>query len=101
MEFLFNALQLALGHLGALNGSLQLILLYTQLPGQLIKLLLVVGGHLGGGAQVFVVLFNGDLVVHALGLEDLDLLKNLEREMCGLVIVDSQVLITKRIIYLK
>merc|ERR1719193_1453168 len=57
-----------------MTGTLQLILLYAQLSAQLVKLLLVVRRHLGGGAQVFVVLLNGHLIVHALGLEYLDLL---------------------------
>ena len=78
LELLLNVLQLGLGHLGALNGTLQLILLDAQLSGQLIQLLLVVGGHLGGGAQIFVILLNGDLVVHALGLEHLHLLQDLQ-----------------------
>merc|ERR1719445_2513335 len=47
-ELLLNALELALGELGPLNGSLQLLLLDAELPGQLIQLLLIVRGHLGG-----------------------------------------------------
>merc|ERR1711899_496196 len=77
LQFILDVLELVLGQLGALDGALQLILLHAQLPAQLVQLLLVVGGHLGGGAQVFVVLLDGDLVVHALGLVDLDFLHDL------------------------
>jgi len=77
LELLLNALELALGELGPLNGSLQLLLLDAELPGQLIQLLLIVRGHLGGLPQVLVQLLKGDLVVHALALNNLDLLEDL------------------------
>ena len=77
LELLLDALQLVLGQLGPLDSPLQLLLLHAQLPAQLVQLLLVVRGHLGGSPQIFVQLLNGDLVVHALGLENLDLLEDL------------------------
>merc|ERR550519_3320347 len=70
LELLLDVLQLALCKLSPLNGSLKLLLLDSQLPGELVKLLLVVAGHLGGLSQVFVELLNGDLIVHALALLD-------------------------------
>ena len=76
LELLLDALELVLGQLGAFQGSSELVLLDSELSGQLIELLLIVAGHLGGLSQVFVVLFNGDLVVHALALEDLGLLED-------------------------
>ena len=48
----------------------------AKLSGEFVELLLVVGGHFGGLTQVFVVLLDGDLVVHALGLVDLHLLQH-------------------------
>merc|ERR1712020_855829 len=77
LELLLNALELALGELGPLNGSLEFLLLDAELPGQLIELLLIVRGHLGGLPQVLVQLLKGDLVVHALALNNLDLLEDL------------------------
>merc|ERR1719230_1006729 len=66
------ALQVLLDQLGPLHSPLELSLLHTQLPGELVKLLLVVGGHLDGGPQVLVQLLNGDLVVEASVLNNLD-----------------------------
>merc|ERR1711902_241190 len=54
LELLLNALELALGELSPLNGSLEFLLLDAPMPGQLIELLLVVRGHLGGLPQVLV-----------------------------------------------
>merc|ERR1740129_484830 len=76
LELLLNALKLILGKLSALKRSPELILLDSELPSELVKLLLVVRGHLGGLPQVFVVLLNGHLVVHALALEHLGLLED-------------------------
>merc|ERR1711970_1609512 len=72
LQFLLDVLQVLLGQLGPLNSPLELSLLHTQLPGELVKLLLVVGGHLDGGPQVLVQLLNGDLVVEASVLNNLD-----------------------------
>merc|ERR1712012_1100667 len=54
LQFLLDVLQVLLGQLSPLHSPLELSLLHTQLPGELVKLLLVVGGHLDGGPQVFV-----------------------------------------------
>merc|ERR1711944_382362 len=61
--------------LSTLSCPLALILLDTQLPGQLIKLLLVVAGH-GGLPEGLVKLLNLDLIPHGLGFKVLDLLQN-------------------------
>ena len=76
LEFFLDALELVLGELSPLDGPLELILLHTELPAQLVQLLLVVRSHLGRLPQVLVVLFDGHLVVHALRLEDLHLFEN-------------------------
>merc|ERR1719297_758349 len=77
LELLLDVLQFALSQLGPLDGSLKFLLLDSELPGQLVELLLVVGGHLGSLPQVFVQLLDGDLVVHALALNNLDFLQDL------------------------
>ena len=86
LELLLDALELVLGQLGPLDGPLQLLLLHAQLPAQLVQLLLVVRGHLGRLAQVVVQLLQRHLVVHALGLDDLDLLE----DVVGLLGGDGQ-----------
>merc|ERR1719351_699007 len=75
-KLLFNILQLALSQLCTLSCPLALILLDTQLPGQLIKLLLVVAGHLGGLPEIFVSLLKLNLTVHGLVLKVFDPLQN-------------------------
>ena len=76
LELLFDALELVLSKLGALQRPPQLILLDSELSSELVKLLLVVGGHLGGLPEVLVVLLDGHLVVHALALKHLGLLED-------------------------
>merc|ERR1712080_757088 len=46
-------------------------------PGQFVQLLFIVGGHLDGGSQVLVQLLNGDLVVEAGSLNNLDRLEDI------------------------
>merc|ERR1719288_523871 len=72
LQLLLDILQVLLGQLGPLNSPLELSLLHTELPGELVKLLLVVGGHLDGGPQVLVQLLDGDLVVEASVLNNLN-----------------------------
>merc|ERR1719288_657903 len=72
LQLLLDILQVLLGQLGPLNSPLELSLLHTELPGELVKLLLVVGGHLDGGSQVLVQLLDGDLVVEASVLNNLN-----------------------------
>ena len=86
LELVLDAFEVLLRQLCALVCSLELVLLDTQLPRQFVELLLVVRGHLGCLPQVFVVLLDGDLVVHALRLEHLDLLE----DVVGLLGGDSQ-----------
>merc|ERR1719378_1416220 len=74
---LLNALKVLLSELCSLKTSLKLRLLDSQLPAQLIKLLLIVNSHLDGGSEVLVKLFNGDLVVEAGVLNNLDGLEDL------------------------
>merc|ERR1719230_1670371 len=72
LQLLLDILQVLLGQLGPLNSPLELSLLHTELPGELVKLLLVVGRHLDGGSQVLVQLLDGDLVVEASVLNNLN-----------------------------
>merc|ERR1712212_1108469 len=83
LKLLLDVLQVLLGQLSPLDGPLQLSLLDTQLPAQLVQLLLVVRGHLDGGPQVFVQLLNGDLVVEASVLNDLDGLHHIVGSLGG------------------
>merc|ERR1719225_1598043 len=75
-QFLFNIPQFALSQLSALISPLKLILLYTQFPGQLIKFLFIITGHLGGFPEVLVCLLNLNLIPHGLVLKELDLLED-------------------------
>merc|ERR1712060_643898 len=76
LKLLLDSLQLALRQFSSLDRSLQLLLLNSQLPAQLVQLLLVVRRHLGRLSQVLVQLLKGDLVVHALTLHNLYFLQN-------------------------
>merc|ERR1719500_1750152 len=77
LQLLLDALQLGLSQFSPLYGPLELGLLDSELPAQLVQLLLVVGGHLDGGPQVLVQLLNGDLVVEAGVLNNLDGLQDI------------------------
>merc|ERR1711914_4249 len=77
LKLLLNALEVLLSKFSSLKTSLQLRLLDSQFSAQLIKLLLIVNSHLDGGSKVLVKLFNGDLVVEAGVLNNLDSLKDL------------------------
>merc|ERR1712029_1057183 len=59
-----------------LNSSLQFFLLNSKLSGQLIKLLLIVAGHLCCFSQVFVSLLNLNLIPHCLVLKVFDFLQD-------------------------
>ena len=59
------------------HSLLEFLLLDAKLPGQLVKSLFVVAGHLGGAPQTLVQLLQGDFIVHAFVLHDLDLLEDL------------------------
>merc|ERR1719347_1787146 len=76
LQFVLDILQLALSQLGALSGPLALVLLDTQLPGQLIQLLLVVTGHLGGFSEGLVSILKLNLIHHGLVLKVLDPLQD-------------------------
>merc|ERR1719347_94765 len=76
LQFVLDILQLALSQLGALSGPLALVLLATQLPGQLIQLLLVVTGHLGGFSEGLVSILKLNLIHHGLVLKVLDPLQD-------------------------
>merc|ERR1719346_338626 len=75
-QFLLNILQLLFSQLSTLIGPLELILLDTQFPGQFIKLLLIVAGHLRGLPQVLVSLLNLNFVPHGLVLQVFDFLQD-------------------------
>merc|ERR1719245_1233798 len=77
LQLLLDALISPYSNLASLQTSLQLGLLDSQLPAQLIKLLLVVNSHLDGGPEVLVQLLNGDLIVEAGVLNNLDSLEDL------------------------
>merc|ERR1712019_251801 len=72
-----NSLQFVFCKFCSLNSSLELLFLDSKLPGEFIKLLFIVTGHLGSLSQVLVKLLNSNFVVHALALNNLDLLENL------------------------
>merc|ERR550519_2528531 len=76
LQFLFNIPQFAFSQLSTLIGPLKLIFLYSQFPGQLIEFLFIITGHLGGFPEIFVCLFNLNLIPHGLVLKVLDLLEN-------------------------
>ena len=65
------------------HSLLEFLLLDAKLPGQLVKSLFVVAGHLGGAPQTLVQLLQGDLITHALTLHNLDLLEDLIRILGG------------------
>merc|ERR1719225_700028 len=75
-QFLFNISEFAFSQFSSLIGSLQLILLNSQFPGQFIEFLFVVGCHLGGFSQVLVSLLNLNFIVHGFVLKVLDLLQD-------------------------
>merc|ERR1719400_1322824 len=83
LQFLLDALELGLSQLSPLHGPLELSLLDSELPAQLVQLLLIVRGHLDGGPQVLVQLLNGDLVVEAGVLNDLDGLQDVVGSLGG------------------
>merc|ERR1719427_469482 len=76
LQLVLDILELALSQFGALGGSLALILLDAQLPGQLVQLLFVVASHLVSLPEVFVSLLQLDLIPHGLVLKVLDLLED-------------------------
>merc|ERR1719326_19579 len=77
LQFLLNSLEVLLSQLSPLKSSLQFRLLDSQLSAELIKLLLIVHSHLDGGPQVLVQFLNGDLIVEASVLNNLDSLQDL------------------------
>merc|ERR1719150_884848 len=77
LQFLLNALEILLSQLSPLKTPLELTLLDSQLSAEFIKLLLIVHSHLDGGPQVLVQLLNGDLIVEASVLNNLDSLEDL------------------------
>merc|ERR1719225_518932 len=83
LKLLLDALKVLLGKLSPLNSPLELSLLDSQLPAQLVQLLLVVSSHLDGGPQVLVQLLNGDLVVQASVLHNLDGLHDIVSRLGG------------------
>jgi len=58
---------------GCTCSSTEFVLLYSEFSAQFVQLLFVIGGHLGCTSEIFVVLLDRYLVVHALGLEHLHL----------------------------
>merc|ERR1719225_545675 len=83
LKLLLDALKVLLGKLSPLYSPLELGLLDSQLPAQLVQLLLVVSSHLDGGPQVLVQLLNGHLVVQASVLHNLDGLHDIVRRLGG------------------
>merc|ERR1719315_272804 len=83
LELFLNPLQVLLGQFSSLKTPLQLSLLDSELPAQLVKLLLIVVSHLDGGPQVLVQLLNSDFIVHASALNNLDGLENIISRLGG------------------
>merc|ERR1719348_1855166 len=65
------------------SSALSRPLLSSELPAELIQLLLIVVSHLDCGAEVLVQLLNGHLVVHAGGLDNLDSLEDVVSRLGG------------------
>merc|ERR1712165_67137 len=76
LQFLLNILKLALSQFSTLSCPLALIFLYSKLPGQFIKLLLIVAGHLGGLSQGLVKLLNLNFIPHCLAFKVFDLFQD-------------------------
>merc|ERR1719474_2125619 len=83
LKFILDSLQVLLCQLSSLHSSLQLSFLNSKLSAQLIQLLLVIRSHLDGGPQVFVQLLNGNLVVQAGVLHNLDGLHDIVSSLGG------------------
>merc|ERR1719315_247594 len=83
LELFLNPLQVLLGQFSSLKTPLQLSLLDSELPAQLVKLLLIVMSHLDGGPQVLVQLLDGDFIVHAGALNNLNSLENIVSRLGG------------------
>merc|ERR1711935_761551 len=83
LKLFLNALQILLSKLSPLNSPLELSFLDSELPAQLIQLLLIVRGHLDSGPQVLVQLLDGDLVVQADILNNLDGLHDIVSSLGG------------------
>merc|ERR1719192_2719923 len=77
LQFLLNSLQVLLSQLSPLKTPLELTLLDSRLSAELIKLLLIVHSHLDGGPEVLVQLLNGDFIIKASVLNNLDSLQDL------------------------
>merc|ERR1719309_940010 len=83
LKFILDSLQVLLSQLSPLHSSLQLSFLNSKLSAQLIQLLLVIRSHLDGGPQVFVQLLNGNFVVQAGVLHNLDGLHDIVSSLGG------------------
>merc|ERR1719312_289058 len=83
LKIFLNSLQVLLGKFGPLETPLELSLLDSELPAKFIELLLIVVGHLDGGSQVLVELLNGDFIVHAGALNNLDSLEDIVSSLGG------------------
>merc|ERR1719422_2306339 len=77
LQFLLDSLEFVLSEFCSLDGSLQFLFLYAEFPGEFVQLLLIVAGHHCGLSEIFVQFFEGDFIVHALALNNLDLLENI------------------------
>merc|ERR1719391_438041 len=76
LQLVLDILQLALSQLSALSCPLALVLLDSQLTGQLVQLLLIVMGHLGGLPEGLVTILKLDLIHHGLVLKVLNPLQD-------------------------
>merc|ERR1712029_21214 len=76
LKLLLNIPQFTFSQLGTFIGPLQLLLLYSTFPRQLIEFLFIVTGHLGSLPQVLVCFLNLNFVPHGLVLKVLDLLQD-------------------------
>merc|ERR1739847_89372 len=82
-KFFLNSLKVLLSKFCSFKTPLEFSLLNTKLPAQFIKLLFIVNSHLDGSSKIFVKFFNGDFIVHASALNNLNSLEDIVSRLGG------------------
>merc|ERR1719376_1925706 len=82
-KFFLNSLKVLLSKFCSFKTPLEFSLLNTKLPAQFSKLLFIVNSHLDGSSKIFVKFFNGDFIVHASALNNLDGLEDIVSRLGG------------------
>merc|ERR1719481_2176975 len=72
LELFLDSLEVLLSEFCSFKAPLELSFLNTKLPAQFIKFLFIVNSHLDGSSEIFVKFLNGDFIVHASALNNLD-----------------------------